>query len=62
MTKKTLFQRGPEDYTLEVQVIEVETERIVTKRLFDVLVYDKTPEGKPIYVEVENLKLEVKKQ
>lgn len=55
-TKKTLYQRGPEDYTLEIEVFEVETGRVLSKRLVDVLVYDRdTTTNRPKYIPRENL-------
>jgi hypothetical protein len=55
--KKTLYQRGPEDYTLETVVFEVETGRVLNKSLMDVLVYDRDPiTNKPKYIPKEALR------
>lgn len=45
-----LYQRGPIEYTAEERIIEVKTMKCISKRLFDVLVYDCcTVKGKHLY-------------
>jgi hypothetical protein len=56
--QQTLYQRGPEDYTLETIVFEVESGRVISKSLMDVLVYDRDPvTQKPKYIPKESLEV-----
>lgn len=58
LKKKQLYQRRPTDFTLEETLIEVETGKVVTRHLTDVMVYEWI-NGTPKYIPRENL---VKKQ
>jgi len=53
LSEVILYQRTSNDYTAEKRIIEVKSMKIISRKLFDVLVYDKDNKGFYYYIPME---------